>query len=572
MKLLLFCCAILTALPLTAQSLRNAGILGNSGEQGATLVRFAEKQTVGMGVVYDRFGTLWDRAGDGRLNRYAPDGRLLGSWDIPPRKPTHLSDSIILIGDTLLFSQERKLYTFPIDATADTKPKLLPVEVTQLSINSHNGWVAAARDGEVFLVNLSGETKPVAKVTERLFDVEVGPEGGVYARIMINKEHRVVRLDAAALKSEDRVSWDATGDRLQWLNGHWFGHAGHGTIRRFSPDFQPDPGVVLGGNSGSFIGYVPGNYDLLSGLGLAHLGDSLYAVSGRFGIMHLLEWVETDRRFEIIRRIGAVPSCAALAIDGAGRVWYNGGMWEWSDGPDVPLRHGVPVPGAPGFVGAAVLDNGSLAAVSGSGVAYGKLDGPVTRRGLPSGFTNRAVTATVVTRDKRQVLIAVDATGNGSVVNVNSIGEPQGTARPVVLNAASPLQEITSISAGVDGVLFVAADGQMVEFAPEADGWREKRRWNSWGAAPVARLGGRVFSAVSEGRIWISDTEKHRVLCFDISGERPVPVAAFGIAGQTGDDLGTLNRPETIAVSGSRAVVFDSGNQRLVRLELESTR
>src|SRR4030081_1000922 len=94
-----------------AAELRNVGILGNSGEQGATLVRFGEKPAMGLGVVFDPQGALWDRGGDGVLNRYSPDGRLLGSWKIPSAKPSHLHDGLVLIGDTLLFKDDRKLYT-----------------------------------------------------------------------------------------------------------------------------------------------------------------------------------------------------------------------------------------------------------------------------------------------------------------------------------------------------------------------------------------------------------------------------------------------------------------------------
>ena len=53
------------------------GVLGNSGEQGAGLVRFGEQGARGIGVAVDRFGSLWDRAGKGVLNRYASDGRSL---------------------------------------------------------------------------------------------------------------------------------------------------------------------------------------------------------------------------------------------------------------------------------------------------------------------------------------------------------------------------------------------------------------------------------------------------------------------------------------------------------------
>jgi len=66
-----------------ADEIVSRGIVGNSGQEGKTLVRFAEKIGRGMGVVRDRFGSLWDRGGQGRLNRYSPDGRLLALYIIP---------------------------------------------------------------------------------------------------------------------------------------------------------------------------------------------------------------------------------------------------------------------------------------------------------------------------------------------------------------------------------------------------------------------------------------------------------------------------------------------------------
>ena len=570
MKLPLLLCAFLASLPLSlsAQSLRNAGILGNSGEQGPSLVRFSDKQTQGMGVVYDRFGTLWDRAGDGKLNRYAQDGRLLASWTIPLRKPTHLADSTVLIGDTLLFNQERKLYTFSINSAPGAAPVLLPIEVTQLSPSAVDGWAAAARDGEVFLVNLAGETKPVGKVTDRLFDVEIKPDGAVYVRTLVNDKQRMTRLDSAAPENE-RGPWNPPGNRPQWLNGFWFGSDGHGTIRRFDADFKPSPGVVLGGNSGSFIGYVPGNYELQSGRGLAHLGGPLYAASGLYGVMHLLEWVQKDNRFEIVRRIGSVPAVAALAIDRQGRVWYNGGMWEWADGPDVPLRHGVPPPPAPGIIGAGFLDGDLMVALGKGTYAFGKLDGPVNRRTVVESPAVKAATiAALVERQKKPVMLALDKTGRGAIFGVVGNGQLRETAEDFTLQPATAFKEITSLAPGADGALFAAADGQVVEFAPEGSAWRETRRWNSWGALADTRFGARISVATGKGRIWVSDTERHRVLCFDQASRRLLGV--FGTADRAGDDLATLNRPETIAVNEARAVVFDSGNQRLVRLELET--
>ena len=71
-----------SAASLQAEVIPCDGILGNSGEQGASLVRFEGAVASGMGIVCDRYGSLWDRGG-AALNRYAVDGRLLASYQLP---------------------------------------------------------------------------------------------------------------------------------------------------------------------------------------------------------------------------------------------------------------------------------------------------------------------------------------------------------------------------------------------------------------------------------------------------------------------------------------------------------
>ena len=61
---------LLASTPAFAGSLTFSGVLGNSGEQGTALVKFGLTPAHGMGVVYDKYGTLWDRGGDTVLNRY----------------------------------------------------------------------------------------------------------------------------------------------------------------------------------------------------------------------------------------------------------------------------------------------------------------------------------------------------------------------------------------------------------------------------------------------------------------------------------------------------------------------
>ena len=54
------------------------------------------------------------------------------------------------------------------------------------------------------------------------------------------------------------------------------------------------------------------------------------------------------------------------------------------------------------------------------------------------------------------------------------------------------------------------------------------------------------------------------MLCFDLATGKLL--AAFGTPDTPGDDLGTLHAPEAIAARGERAVVYDRGNQRLMKL------
>ena len=95
--------------PLAAETLRCVGVLGNSGEQGDTLVRFAAKPASGMGVAYDPSGSLWDRAGDGRLNRYALDGRLVASYPLPAGGGSNDKDQIALSPSGLLMKIGKQL-------------------------------------------------------------------------------------------------------------------------------------------------------------------------------------------------------------------------------------------------------------------------------------------------------------------------------------------------------------------------------------------------------------------------------------------------------------------------------
>ena len=101
---------------LHAAELRFAGTLGNSDDSQPV---FAGKLAAGIGPVLDDEGALWERGGSTRLNRYALDGRLLASFEIPGGDR---NDQLTRVGDLLVLKLGNAIYTLPIQAVPGTKP------------------------------------------------------------------------------------------------------------------------------------------------------------------------------------------------------------------------------------------------------------------------------------------------------------------------------------------------------------------------------------------------------------------------------------------------------------------
>ena len=110
-----------------AETLIADGVLGNSGEQGPSLVRFGSEPARGLGVVVDQAGSLWDRAGQGVLNRYAADGRLTGHYRIAQSTDGH--DQLTVVGDLLVLQLGNHLFTLPLSAASGSEATALGTEV-----------------------------------------------------------------------------------------------------------------------------------------------------------------------------------------------------------------------------------------------------------------------------------------------------------------------------------------------------------------------------------------------------------------------------------------------------------
>lgn len=542
----------------------NEGILGNSGEQGASLVRFGPDPRRGMGVAADPTGFLWDRAGSGVLNRYAPDGRLVASYRLPPDEDA--GDKIASVGDLIVARVRGRIFTLPVSASPGTEA--VPIgEAASMSFGSFEGRVAVLHRGRVELLDpKTGDRKTVAEAGDAQ-EVEIDPAGAVYVM-----KDWVIRKFVGGREVTEGWPRKAPGERPQFLEGAWYGHAWHGTIRRFTEGLEPDPGVVLGGASGSFIGHLDQNSELVNGRGMVRIRPHLYAVSGMGGVMHLLEWDGEKRQMRIVRRIGALQSCGGVGLDRQGRVWCHAGSWRWEDGPAAPLDKGVNPPEHPGVAQVTMLPGDAMCA---PGFLWGK---PAFYRGplsdevkcdrIEKGCALRRGTrgtASYQAKGRRR-LLAVDASGQADSFFIGEDGAYQGEAGPVTLQLLSPAGGWTTLAMKDERTLLGAAGGAVIEMAPHGEGWKETRRWSSWGSGPAEKFGGWIFIAADEKFLWVSDTERHRVICFDLGTGKPR--ASFGAYDRAGADLASLDRPQAIAARGRRAVVYDAGNQRLVKLAL----
>ena len=135
--------------------------------------------------------------------------------------------------------------------------------------------------------------------------------------------------------------------------------------------------------------------------------------------------------------------------------------------------------------------------------------------------------------------------------------------RWVPLDVTPALESPTDVVALAEGRILVADGGVIRMLTPDGETYR-----NEWTLTAFRgendRFGGRLRMAVSGTHLWVSDTERHRVLVFDWVERNPL--FEHGQTDKPGTDVDELAAPEQIAVSGDRAVIFDSGNQRVVKL------
>lgn len=543
----LFCSVLLISNHTVADQWKTVGVLGNSGGDGASLVRFDQTEASGIGPVLDTFQTLWERGGAGQLNRYALDGRLLASFPIP--ESTDRNDQMAICDDLLVLRLNRKIYTLPTGATPDTSPTRLELDAEVMSSNEFEGKVAIydKSKNSIFRIDpANGELVLLNKWDVPVQFLHWGEDGILY----IFGQGKVHALkNGIEVKGFPR---DFRGERPRKIGRYWYSHSWHGTINRLNEAFEPEPGVVLGGASGSFIGYLPQSVDLTNGRGIVPVRSGIFAVSGTKGIIQLLKWNEAELRFEVVRRIGGLPQLRTLAINHSGDIWTPLGSARWGESSETPFTLGDKYPDT--VAQAASLNGGTLCLlkkhysnvqlafgpfIDSSGWSHFESKG-ISGFELPDSITGTAAVPLKSGYD----LVAVERGGKAFQTGLTNDGSLR--SNPITITLPG-LSNCTSL-AWFQNHLIAADSGALIGFQRDDEQkWKEVFRRDDFG-------GGDIYIHSDESQFVVSETQKGILYFFSSLHAEPVRFEG-------------LKQPFHVAISGNRCVVYESGNQRIVKLE-----
>lgn len=544
-----------------AETLRFEGVLGNSGELERP-VNFGpmQRETRGLGVAYEAArGVLYERAGSGRLNAYALDGRLLAHYTLPANEDHR--DRMTLCGDHLVMLLGGQLFKLPLGAPEGAEATKVAAAVSEpdgLSSSARAGRVAVrTKAGQLFLLNPENDQAEFfGEAAGDGFNSMDWDEEGAFFLIFGKVAHR---LENGKLVANSLWPKRFAGDREAGIDGatrlgaHWYGSAWHGTVKRFSAEFEPAPGVVLGGASGHFIGHVPCNYDVELARGIRQVSPGLFAIGGLYGVVQLAEWQPEKKGLRLLRRIGALPVPGGIAVDSQGRVLARQNIWRWRDDALAPADvSNVFKMIAP----CAHLDADTvvgLAEVYGKvSVAMGRFEeedlscGRLDRLELPKNVVGVALYREQPGAKGAWRLLALGASGQA---RAHEVAEDRRNpwrkdAGEVQLVTATPAA-FTAVTMKDPETLLAAADGQVIEFGRDGANWKEAGRWSDG-------FGTKVRLAVSEGRLAVADAEKNRVALYALSDRRKLAETAVAA-------------PTEVALNGAFLVVYDAAGQRLMK-------
>ncbi|HUU70270.1 MAG TPA: hypothetical protein VM186_12150 [Planctomycetota bacterium] len=561
-----------------AVELRPVSVLGNSGYAGDSLFKMLPGGYPG-GVALDDDLTLWHTAAPDRLERVSLDGRVLTAYRIEGARMGDLGHNIRLavIGDYIVSTNVHSGQFMAMRRDADpANDAMKPLKLDPpIQFWYATGLGSHGIDGRAIIDSRTAvhAVDPATGKTEKLFDtpqpltehgVEVAADGTIYATSgrktwALNKTGKILR--------EGPGMWG----RLCAVPGGVFGFnwnsAQYNTVSIAEPrNLFWNPGIELGR-----LGQVAPTAAVAAISAAGPHGT--FAFASQAGPIYLGELAGDHITFT--RRYGSI-ALTAIGLTPDDEVfasWYGGvEAWHWDDPADaVPFHaqsfhetlavrqvasHGRWTFGIKQSYRATEPMQVWAWPPTRYGILYSKLEGE--RPARPLGLA--------VTSDKRLV-ISAENDRELYFTEARENGQANSNVRKLPWAGQNTLKAPGDLAAWTQGRIAVADGNAIVMIEPAGDACKESWRLSSWGGKPDEHFGDELHIAITGDYLLVSDTQRHRVLLFNLPDRKLL--AQTGQTDAPGTSVGAFDQPAQLAANGLRVAVFDRGNQRIVKCDIK---
>jgi outer membrane protein assembly factor BamB len=596
-----------------AARLDYAGVLGNSGVGGDTLVRvsLANRSSDGgglnSGVYLDRHLRVWTSGGDA-INCLAFDGRLVKRYPLTPVGSRVDSTAFTVLDGVLYFlgrtpkavGERVVLFALPLDGTPDAKVVMtgFPTYRGVLCPTPWNGKVLLGyglddntAHVDAFDPKTGARTALFTLAGNSIVGMAVDPAdnallvGGFFGKYVGGNIHQPYVHEIMKVDWDGKILWrkeclETPANPTQFrgvvscAGGALWDSAWYGFFARFDRQGVSAPGKIASWDMR--IPYASQTLDVRQGTALLPAGGPAEALDPLLIATHLPDqtylaaWDADAQELRLQQRFGALPELDNVYLSPDGWVFVGSHWWRFDDAAnDVPrFANYVSAPMSPGaFRGdwVCMLRKTNQPAIP--CVARPALG----RESAQYGYTQQApfsgTRGFAVSNPNAPVVWAYATAGNRLWRTRMHMAnwEPMKEWKPQTIDGDAPA-DLGDIAVLPDGTLVVADGGSVLWLQPAGEAWRITRRLTAWGEAADQHFGTHLRLAADGNNLLVSDTDRHRVVLLDAATGQPV--WNYGATDTPGAGDGQLNAPGCVAIAGSRAIVADVGNQRVVKLRL----
>ena len=608
----------------SAAAIRAVGVLGNSGRAGPTLLRVGSMplERCASGVAIDDDLTLWVSGGDA-INRIGLDGRLVERFPLEPKGSVADSWAFARVGGKVFFfgrkpDGKHALFCLPMRSGAAAKP--VEVELPPLG-NPHVRYALAPQPlgGKLVLAGQrDGRDKhqiivyfldPGKLALEEAFAVP-----GAYPQgLAVDPEREVIYLGAnfgmfvggvthqnvfgiAAFRPDGTkadpsfpvqcMKTPALPTQFRGVvslaGGALWDTAWYGFLARLDLRARGEPGrVVEWHHELDYPTQVLGVLDC--GRREAPSRVPLLIATPMPDAVYFAVWMSEGEELRLVRRLGCLPVISSLGLSPDGWVTASTARtqlwWRWGDPSDAPPRktdiHLAITPlffrGEEALAIAAQYHLRNVGRMPIKSTVFSRrLGGRNEARRVGNVPFNKPVGLSVRLEQGGQsgTLFVTDAATRQlwrTVLWLGNLTPDERRWQKVEIEGAE-LRSPTDVAALLDGRLIVADGGRLLGLRPSGEGYAADWELSAWGPGPADRFGPRLRMSLDGPWLVVSDTARHRLLWFEWQTRRLI--AQFGETDRPGADAAHLDSPAQVCLRGTRAVVADSGNQRILEVRL----